>query len=188
MALTRDEMLQKLFRSYAGSYDIEEDVHEDAVPALTARAHFHVEESQYMLSKKAVMYSTTSDEYVWFFSVPHLTEQECSACIAYAWNQGLPLARQDGKQMVTRVVALFLCDEADDAAVTCVKSCRYYKSFQFSLKGWCECHAVAADLGKESAVSNRYGRETAKHLKKLMHPPRTRAGGNGLMRFLMGKH
>ena len=180
-------MLEKLERSYAGSYDIEEDVADIAVPSLVARAHFHVEESQYMLSKKVVMYSTNSDEYVWVFSMPRLTDRECEDCIRYAWDHGLPLAKQDGKQMVTRVVAIFLCDEAEDDAISRVEKCRLYKSFQFSLKGWAEFHAVAADLGKESAVSNRFGRETAKHLKSLMHPPARRARGNSFLAFLTGR-
>ena len=179
-------MLARVLESYSGSYDIEREVSEPDRPELVARAHFHVEESQYMLSKKAVMYSTDSDEYVWFFSVGQLTEQVCDSCIRYAWEHGLPLAdHESGKQMVTRIAAIFLCDSLEDEAAACVQKCRYYKSFQFSLKGWCECQAVAADLGKESAVSNRFGRETAKHLKNLMHPRQKREGlGGRLLRSM----
>ena len=184
--MTREEMLNKLLQSYASSYDIEEALDVPEMPMLAARAHFHVEESQYMLVKSAVMYETHSDEYVWFYSVPHLTDQLCEQCIRYAWDQGLPLAKHDGKQMVTRIAAIFICDSMDEAAQKRIEKCALYKSFQFSLKGWAECHAVAADLGKESAVSNRFGRETAKHLKNLMLPPQRR-GGNRLIGFLTGR-
>lgn len=189
MAFTRGELMERLLDSYRGSYDIEQDVNEADRPELAARAHFFVNESQYMISKKAVMYSVTSDEYVWFFSAEHLTAAVADACIRYAWDKGLDLAdHTNGKQMVTRVSAVFLCDSMDEEAAACIKNCRLYKSFQFSLKGWMECHAAAADLGKESAVSNRYGRETAKHLKNLMHPrPKPVGLGSRLFRFLFGR-
>ena len=77
--------------------------------------------------------------------------------------------------MVTRLVAVFLCDNAQEAALERVKKCRLYKSFQFSLKGWMEFHSVAVDLGKESVTANGYGRETAKFLKNLLHPPKERS-------------
>ena len=182
-------MMERLLESYAGSYDIEREVSEPDRPELVARAHFHVYESQYMISKKAVMYATNSDEYVWFFSVERLSAELCDSCIKYAWEHGLLLAdHESGQQMVTRIAAIFLCDSMEEGAKTCVEKCRYYKSFQFSLKGWCECQAVAADLGKESAVSNRFGRETAEHLKNLMHPRAKRRGlGGRLMSALTGR-
>lgn len=168
--MTREEMLKMLLQSYAASYDIVEAPNDEEMPSLAAKAHFHVEESKYMIVRSARMYETASDEYVWFFSVPHLNDAMCEACIRYTWNQGLPLAKHDGKQMVTRIVAVFLCDSMDPEAEQRVRKCALYKSFQFSLKGWAECHTVAADLQKEYAVSNRYGRDTANYLNKLMHP------------------
>lgn len=187
MAFTREELLERLLDSYAGSYDIERDVNESDRPELAARAHFFVDESQYMISKKAVMYSVTSDEYVWFFTVPRLTAGICDACISYAWDKGLQLAdHASGKQMVTRISAVFIADTIDDDAENRVVKCRLYKSFQFSLKGWMECHTAAVDLGKESAVSNRYGRETAKHLKNLLRPAERQGSVVGrLLRSMM---
>ena len=82
--------------------------------------------------------------------------------------------------MCTRLVAVFLCDSADQAAVEEIEKCRIYKSFQFSLKGWMEFHTAAIDFGKESVVSNRYGRETAKFLKSVLHPPKRRRKANPL--------
>jgi len=118
MAFTRDSMLERLLDSYRMSYDIEQDLTVADRPELTAKGHFHVFEQRYMLSKKAEMYHTKSDEYVWFFSMPHLTDKACEACIKYAHDQGMAqLDHSSGDQMVTRLVAIFLCDEADDEAL-----------------------------------------------------------------------
>lgn len=177
--MTRDEMLDKLMRSYASSYDL---VRLDAPDAdgLVATGHFHVTEESYMISQKAKMWSVNSDEYVWFFSVPRLTDAMCEKCIRRAYDEGMAKIDPNGKnQMVTRLVAIFLHDGAEEEAEKRVRKCRLYKSFQFSLKGWMEFHAVAVDLGKESVVNNGYGRETAKFLKNLLHP-KQRGKGNRL--------
>ena len=175
--MTRDELLEKLMKSYAGSYI--ERFETPGTDGLVAKAHFHVTEESYMISQKAKMWSVESDEYVWFFSVPHLTDALCEQAIRQAYDEGMAKIDPNGKNhMVTRLCAIFLHDGADEAAEERVRKCRLYKSFQFSLKGWMEFHAVAVDLGKESVVNNGYGRETAKFLKNLLHPVKRR--GNRL--------
>lgn len=177
--LTRELMLDRLNRSYQSSYDLTPVEDDPEHPYLKVMAHYHVEETAYMISKRATMWSTQSDEYAWFFSVPKLTDADCEAAIKKAYDEGMAKIDLSGKNnhMVTRLTVIFLCDDMDEAAAQRIRKCRLYKSFQFSLKGWMEFHAVAADLGKESVVSNGYGRETAKHLKNLMHPKSGRKGG-----------
>lgn len=174
MEHTRETFIDKVLEGYASSYDIER-VHHDTLP-LAATAQFHVREAQYALFKSAEMSATHSDEYVYFFSVPHLTKALVETCIQYAYDDGMPKIDLDGKDahMCTRLVAVFFADSADDAALEEVKKCHIYKSFQFSLKGWMEFHTAAIDFGKESVVSNRYGHETAKYLKSVLHPKKGR--------------
>ena len=176
MPVTREEFLKRLLNGYSRSYDIEFVQHNEL--PLVATAQFHVSESQYILSKKATMWTVDSDEYVYFFSVPELTEDIYSRCIQYACDNGMAKIDLTTKQphMCTRLVALFLCDSADAAALIRLKKCRIYKSFQFSFKGWMEFHTAAADLGKESVVSNNYGRDTAKFMKNALNPPVGRRG------------
>lgn len=178
MSFTREEFLERLLTGYSNSYDIER-VENEQVP-LCATAHFHVSETQYVLSKKAKMWTADSDEYVYFFSVPELTDETCARCIQYAYDDGMSKIDLTLKQphMCTRLVALFLCDSAEEAALTRLKKCRIYKSFQFSLKGWMEFHTAAAELGKESVVSNNYGRDTANFLKNVLNPPKRKKDKN----------
>lgn len=168
MTDTRDTFLDKLLDAYSTSYDITPAQHPQL--PLAATAHCHVTETQYALFKSAVMNRANNDEYVYFFSLPHLTDALCQQCIDYAYTDGMDKINPADHHMCTRLVALFLCDSADDAAVKRLKKCRIYKSFQFSLQGWMEFHTAAVDFGKESVVSNQYGRDTAKFLKNALHP------------------
>lgn len=178
-ALSRELLLEKLLKSYESSYDLVQ-MEQSEPDGLCATGRFHVEESSYVISQRATMWSTYSDEYVWFFSVPELTDAACESCIRRAYEEGM--AKIDinakGQHMVTRLVAVFLCDGIEEAALMRVRKCKLYKSFQFSLKGWMEFHAVAVDLGKGTVVCNRYGHQTAKHLKNIMNPDAIRRNGS----------
>ncbi len=178
MTYTRETFLDKVLEGYTSSYDIERVQH-DALP-LEATAHFHVREAQYALFKSAEMSASYSDEYVYFFSVPHLKRAMVEQCIQYAYDDGMPRIDLDSADahMCTRLVVIFFSDSADEDALEEIKKCRIYKSFQFSLKGWMEFHTASVDFGKESVVSNRYGRETAKYLKSVLHPKKRRKKAN----------
>jgi hypothetical protein len=78
---------------------------------------------------------------------------------------------------------VILCDTADEDAVETVKRYRHRKSFQFSLQGWMEVHTALVELGKDSVVSNPDGRQTAKFLKSVLHPPKQ----GGLLHKLLRK-
>lgn len=177
MRLEREQFLQRLLTSYADSYDVVRA--QDGQPSvLAATAHFHVQEAQYILSRRATMWETESDEYVWFFSMPHLEEDACDQWIRHAYEEGM--AKIDlGKQrhhMVTRLTVIFVADSVTASAEKRIRQCRLYHSFQWSLRGWMEFHAVAVDLERESVVSNTYGRETARFLRTLLHPAPAQKG------------
>lgn len=176
MTHTRETFLDKLLNAYAGSYDIAYAQHSEL--PLAATAHCHETVNQYALFKSAVMNHSNNDEYVYFFSVAHLTDELCRQCIDYAHADGMGKIDPTDHHMCTRLVALFLCDSMEEAALKRLKKCRIYKSFQFSLQGWMEFHTAAVDLGKESVASNGYGRDTAKFLKSALHPQKRSKGGN----------
>ena len=85
-AATRDTLLPRLLRSYAAYYDVEPM---EAQEPLVATAFFHVHGTKYVLSKKAELWATDNNEYVYFFSVPHLTEEVFDQCIQLAYERGM---------------------------------------------------------------------------------------------------
>ena len=140
-AATRDTLLPRLLRSYAAYYDVEPM---EAQEPLVATAFFHVHGTKYVLSKKAELWATDNNEYVYFFSVPHLTEEVVDQCIQLAYDRGMEHIHPDKNHMSSYIVALFLCGTYTEEAMKKVKRCRMRKSFQFSLKGWMEVHTAMA--------------------------------------------
>ena len=112
-----------------------------------ATAFFHVHGTKYVLSKKAELWATDNNEYVYFFSVPHLTEEVVDQCIQLAYDRGMEHIHPDKNHMSSYIVALFLCDTYTEEAMKKVKRCRMRKSFQFSLKGWMEVHTAMIGVG-----------------------------------------
>jgi len=158
----------QLINGYRSNYDIEEI--ENSENGLVARLHMHVLESQCVVFEELRMWDANADEYVYVYRIPHLTDELCEAAIKYAHADGLSHIDLDKisfkhQHMCTHVVALFLCDTADEKAIKRIKKCRIYKSFQFSLKGWMDMHTDLITLTDSNVYSNRYGRETAKFLK-----------------------
>ena len=167
-AATRDTLLPRLLRSYAAYYDVEPM---EAQEPLVATAFFHVHGTKYVLSKKAELWATDNNEYVYFFSVPHLTEEVVDQCIQLAYDRGMEHIHPDKNHMSSYIVALFLCDTYTEEAMKKVKRCRMRKSFQFSLKGWMEVHTAMIGVGMEPVVAgNPDGRKTVEFLKSLLFP------------------
>ena len=165
-AATRDTLLPRLLRSYAAYYDVEPM---EAQEPLVATAFFHVHGTKYVLSKKAELWATDNNEYVYFFSVPHLTEEVVDQCIQLAYDRGMEHIHPDKNHMSSYIVALFLCDTYTEEAMKKVKRCRIRKSFQFSLKGWMEVHTAMIGVGMEPVVAgNPDGRKTVEFLKSLV--------------------
>ena len=152
-AATRDTLLPRLLRSYAAYYDVEPM---EAQEPLVATAFFHVHGTKYVLSKKAELWATDNNEYVYFFSVPHLTEEVVDQCIQLAYDRGMEHIHPDKNHMSSYIVALFLCDTYTEEAMKKVKRCRMRKSFQFSLKGWMEVHTVFVRQKLHKEISIKY--------------------------------
>ena len=186
--MDRDRFLQMLMDSYRQSYDIEriaEGPRADGLP-LAAAASMRLSEEGYLLTRRARLWSADSDESVFFFSSPVLTEEVCRKGIPFAWEQGMEKIDWKGNpnHMRSVITAVFLCDEAEEGAVTAVRTCRLNRSFSLSLRGWMEFHAVCVALKGEQVFSNRYGRDTAKFLETLLHPRKQRQGGGSLLQKL----
>ena len=176
--MDRQELLEKVLAGYEDNYDITRRDPEAGTVPLAAEAVLHVSESGFVLVRKAQMWQADSDEYTYIFSVPELTDEIAGRSIQYAYDDGMSKIDLKSKKhhMCTRITALFLADSVTDDASRTVRKCNLYKSFQFSLKGWMEFHAAAADLGKGECTSNRYGKPTAEFVRAVLNPQQRKKG------------
>jgi len=165
--------LEALLKGYENSYDVEEVTDSDENSPLVAKAHFHVTESQCLVFKEFSMWTAEADEYVFIYYVKKLTDEIANELIKKTYDVGFPLIHLEDKNfkhqhMCTRFVALFITEEADAEAVKCIKKCKIYKNFNFSLKGWMEMHTAMVNLTDGSVAGNRYSKDTVKFLKELV--------------------
>ena len=165
LELSREEILEKLIRSYEGYFDIERS--DDFEPPLQAVCHFNVRSAKYVLLKKAELWSATSNEHVYIFSVPELTEEIYRTCEKKAYEEGMKLIDPKPGHMYTYITAVFICDSCTPEAKKLLKKCRIYKSFHFSLHGWMDFHTVLIQRGESDFPTNRSGKSNAKFMKNI---------------------
>ena len=105
LELTREEILEKLIRSYEGYFDIERS--DGFEPPLQAVCHFNVRSARYVLLKRVELWSATSNEHVYIFSVPELTEEIYHICEKKAYDEGMKLIDPKPGHMYTYITAVF---------------------------------------------------------------------------------
>ena len=167
MARDRNELLERLLQGYQRWYNIERT---DAEP-LAATAEYHEETAGYILSKKARTWEAARHEYIWFYSVPHLTRELAEQLLKQAVDGGNEKIHPRKGHMSSYIVAVFLTDQADEDAAALLKKCRIRKSFRFSLYGWMEVQTAMIVTGEETVTVNGAGRNTAKFIGNMLHPP-----------------
>ena len=112
--MTRAEAADKLIDRYAGYFDISPAQEEQA--PLVATCDFHAHSEKYVLSRKAKLWEAGSHEYVYLFSVPHLTEDIYNSCRDYALEHGMAKVEPGPTHMYSYITTMFLCDSCDKAA------------------------------------------------------------------------
>lgn len=157
--MTRQEAVERLCTLYQSDFDVRLcKTHEEP---LAAQMDFYANSSKYVLSKKAKLWEANSFEYVYLFSVPHLTREIYEQCEKLAYEQGMARINPGPTHMYTYITALFVCDSCDEDARKALKRCRLYKSFRMSYWGWMDFHTAMVVLPEEKVSSNRSGHSAA---------------------------
>jgi hypothetical protein len=169
-ALTRNEILDRLFRGYEAYFDIEryEEEREDGIP-LVGHCRFFVHSEKYVLVKKAKLWDADSNEFVYVFSVPQLTEEVFEQCKNYAYEEGMKLIDPKPGHMYSYITAVFVCDTCTPGAKKALKKCKIYKSFHFSWYGWMNVHTAAIVRDTKDVFTNKMGRGNTKFMKNILN-------------------
>lgn len=166
----RMQLLKRMLNGYAAYFDVEhtEEPRQDGIP-LAAHCRFYVHSEKYVLIKKAKLWDADSNEYVYIFSMPHLTEELFDLCRDFAYTEGMKLVNPKPGHMYSYITAVFLCDTCTDEAKKLLRRCRIYKSFHFSWYGWMEFHTAALIRENGAIVTNRSGRGNTKFMKNILN-------------------
>lgn len=165
---SRNEVLEKLLKSYETYFDVEmyKKEEEGELP-LKAHCRLFVHSEKYVLIKKAKLWDADTNEFVYIFSLPHLTKEWYERCKNYAYQEGMKLIHPKPGHMYSYITTVFLCDTCSVDAKKAVCRCRIYKSFRFSWYGWMDFHTAAIVLEEGTVFTNRSGRSNAKFMKKI---------------------
>lgn len=163
----RTDAVETLLKSYAAYFNINR-FDDDKNSLLVARCDFFEHSQKYVLSRKAELWSTDSEEFLYLFNVPKLDLETLNACQKTAYEDGMSRLNIGPGHMYSFITAVFLCDFCAEDARKALKKTRIYKSFHFSLHGWMDYHTVAVSFDDNKINSNYSGRSTAKIMKKIL--------------------
>lgn len=138
--------------------------------SLSAVCEYYEKAERYFLFHSNELWSTQQEEFLFVFSVPHLTKEIFEACRDYAYEAGMDMAHIGSGHMYTYISPIFICETADADAISALEKCKYYKSFRFSFHGWMEYHAGLISLADMGFYFNRAGRCMEKGLKRVFAP------------------
>ncbi len=135
--------------------------------SLSAVCEYYEKAERYFLFHSNELWSTHQEEFLFVFSVPHLTKEIFEACRDYAYEAGMDVAHIGSGHMYTYISPVFIAESADEEAIRALEKCKYYESFRFSFHGWMEYHAGLITLGNMDFYFNQAGKCMEKGLRRV---------------------
>lgn len=139
----------------------------DEEQGLAAVCEYYEKTGQHLFLKTNEIWSANQEEFIFLFSVRHLTLELFQRCRDYAKETGLAMAHIGSGHMYTYISPVFICGNVDDEARKALESCHIYKTFRFSFHGWMEFHIGCLDRKKKSLYFNKSGRCMEKNLRNI---------------------
>lgn len=171
MKYTRSQAVESLLKSFQAYYNLTLYNKENPAPEklpLTAVGEYYETSQQYILHRKAEVWSANCEEFLFLFSCERLTADLYREMEAYAHEEGMKRAHIGKGHMYTYITPLVICHEADEDAKRLVKKCRTYKSFLFSIHGWMEMHTAVLECASDTITTNARGKCVGKTLKGVL--------------------
>lgn len=172
MQYTRETAISKLLESYKAYFNI--TLFEEERKPLTAICEFFEHSEKFVLSRKARLWASEAEEFIYLFDVEKLTLENYEKCRDYAREDGMKRAHIGPGHMYTYITPIFVCDTCDADAKKALKKCRIYQSFRFSLHGWMDFHTAVFEVKTNNISTNRSGKCVEKILKNVLFQKKRR--------------
>ena len=166
MIKDRALILERLFRSYNGWYDVLLGDMDSGLP-LQALCMYHSRSEKYVLSRRAKLWAVEANDYLYLFSMPCLGKNQAEDCISFAIQDALPRVKPHNEHMYSFITTVFVADEAEQDALSFVRWRKYTKSYKMGFYGSSPLKTAALDIGKEKIVVNNMGRDLRKQIKNI---------------------
>lgn len=172
MQYTRETAISKLLESYRAYFNI--TLFEEEQKPLTAICEFFEHSEKFVLSRKAQLWASEAEEFIYLFDMEKLTLENYEKCRDYAKEDGMKRAHIGPGHMYTYITPIFVCDTCDADAKKALKKCRIYQSFRFSLHGWMDFHTAVFEVKTNNISTNRSGKCVEKILKNVLFQKKRR--------------
>ena len=166
MALERTQFIEDLKKSYEIYYDLYPNEASTELP-LEFRADFHSVGESFFLVKRAKVWTSETNEYVYVFSSPVFDAELVGKCVDYALEDGLARVTPHKDHHYSNIITVFIADEIspDIRKVICKR--RFSKSYRMSLYGFSLLKTGFVDLSKGDYGTNAEGHDLINFFKKL---------------------
>ena len=168
----KDNIIDKILKSYEVYYDVEKC--ENKSLPLVATCEFHVHNEKYVLSKKAQLWSSDANEYIYIFKTDTLTKNMFVQCRDYAYDEGMRVINPKPGHMYSYISTIFVYDTCDKETENLIKKCKISKNFKFSFHGWMDFHIACINTTENKIYSNKSGKVTSDFLEELFYKKNSR--------------
>ena len=111
MHYTREAAIERLLRSFSSCYNIQL-VEDDQTP-ITARCDFFEHSGQYVISKKAELWSADNEEFLYVLSIPHLTLELYEQWRDHVQAEAMERIHVGPGHMASYITPIFICDTCE---------------------------------------------------------------------------
>lgn len=151
------ELLERLLVAHEAYFDVERD-HHFAGRRFEGYAELHSSASQYVLSKRAKLWETSSHEYMFFALTPRLDAALLDEYASFMKNEAIGKVKPGGNHMNSFLTLVIISDFAEDGAMRRVRRLRFRKNFAFGLRGWADLRICIVSLADQRVCANPMGR------------------------------
>ncbi len=161
-----DEYLERLLEAHEAYFDVSREV-QFAGRTFVGYAEFHSEASQYVLVKRAKLWSAHTHEYIFFLGFERLTASDVEDLVSFATTDALAKVVPEPDHMTSYITLLIVAESVDDDAAKAVRSAKFRKNLKFGLQGWIDLRIAAIDLSDWRIITNRRGSELVATLERV---------------------
>lgn len=171
-------MLEKLKQFYRSTFDLEEG-HVLGEERFSLYGHFNVDNSRYVLVKKAKLWEANSQEHLfvrhWYEEDGVLDEKALRRLLTPLEQVAEPQYVRKGEKyppknhMYSFLTLVVLADGGiDPAAARFAKKYRFSKTYLFNFRGYLETRLVLVSMKDHQITTNQDGRQLLRAYRKLM--------------------
>lgn len=173
-----EQMLEKLKRFYASTFDLEDD-HRLGTERFSLYGHFNVDNSRYVLVKKAKLWEANSQEHlfvrVWKEEDGPLDREALCRLLMPLEQIAEPQYVRKGEKyppknhMYSFLTLVLLTDgEIEPDALQYAKKYKFSRTYLFNFRGYLETRLVLVSMKDHQITTNHDGRQLLRAYRKLM--------------------